>query len=74
MSPHGRERVSGSLCIDFSGIYLSFSLNDPVIYPSTVTDLSHESNYVMSSVIPPKVSPNVWGLEDPQSSANHGIH
>ena len=42
-----------------------FSLSDPVIHSSTVIDLSDESTYMLISMIPPKVAPNVCGLEDP---------
>lgn len=44
---------------------MCFSLSDPVIHSSTVIDLSNEATYMLSSMIPPKVAPNVCGLKDP---------
>lgn len=53
---------------------VSFSLDDPVIYPFTAIDLSHKSNCVLSFMSASKASPNACGLEHPHSSAGHGTH
>lgn len=66
VTPHGRERAWGHLHVDSSRPHLCLFPYDPAVYPyyTTVENLSHEYNYMLSPVSPSSESSNVgwsWG-------------